>query len=375
MELSRTWAAAVALGLTLGCVSEGERTIGAPSPLPAGFQRGLSLGNRLDAPFEGAWGPPLREGDFKTIAERGFDHVRLPVRFGAHAMIQSPYRLEATFMNRVDWAMEAALAQGLSVVLDFQYYDELMSEPAEHRARFIAIWAQLAERYVARSERVAFELLSNPSAALGETYAELVGETVAVLRRRDPKRLLIVNGPDSARPEALADLVLPRDPHLVASAHVFGPDLFTLQGVTWLSPEYLTTGVLFPGPPSVPLVPVDAAQQDETSRSWFEAYNTLPSDENPSGPSAIERTTELLLAFRERTGYDVYVGELGTSVFGDTDSRTRYLELLRASLESRNLGWAVWDNNGNDLAVLGAAEGTWRDSTIDALIPAASGSP
>ena len=28
-----------------------------------------------------------------------------------------------------------------------------------------------------------------------------------------------------------------------------------------------------------------------------------------------------------------------------------------------------------DLAVLGAAEGTWRDSTIDALIPAAGGSP
>lgn len=287
MKHPKRWALVAALGLAPGCVSEGEPTRDEPSRLPVGFQRGISLGNRLDAPVEGAWGPPLRETDFTTIAERGFDHVRLPVRFGAHAMAEFPYRLEASFMERVDWAMDAALARGLAVVLDFQYYDELMSEPAAHRARFITLWDQLSERYAGRSERVAFELLSNPSAALGDAYAELVRTTVARIRLRDPKRLIIVDGPDSARPEALAELALPKDSHLVASAHVFGPELFTLQGVTWLSPEYLTTGVLFPGPPSVPLVPVEAAQRDETSRTWFEGYNGLPTDQNPCGPNVI----------------------------------------------------------------------------------------
>lgn len=336
---------------------------------PLRLQRGITLGNRLDAPYEGAWGPATRESDFATIAARGFDHVRLPVRFDAHAQAESPFTLSAGFMERVDWAIGQAIGQELSVVLDFHYYDELMTDPEAHRERFVALWEQLAERYQDLPEQVAFELLSDPRDALTSVYNQLVQETVQSIRATNPTRVIIVDAPDSARPQALAELELPEDPHLVASAHLFAPELFTLQGVTWLTPEYLTTGVIFPGPPATPLVPVPAAQSVEETRLWFEQYNSLPTEENPSGPGVIRDAVATLVAFRNRTGHDVYLGQFGASTNGDLDSRVRFLTLVRESLEADALGWAVWDNNGSDFAVLGRGEGTWLDATIDALVP------
>src|SRR5688572_26443830 len=118
-----------------------------PTPAPS-FKRGINLGNRLDAPNEGEWGPILEESDFPFIAARGFDHVRLPVRFSAHASAQHPYAIDTDFILRVDWAIEQALNAGLSVVLDLHHYEELFTNPAAQWARLIGVWEQLAGHYV-----------------------------------------------------------------------------------------------------------------------------------------------------------------------------------------------------------------------------------
>jgi hypothetical protein len=115
---------------------------------------------------------------------------------------------------------------------------------------------------------------------------------------------------------------------------------------------------------------VRAAPADDTVKIWFEQYNTLPTAENPAGPSATDATVAAITTFVRDQGHEVYVGELGASLHGDERSRFNFLSLLRERFEAENLGWAVWDNNGGDMAVLGGAEGTWRDSTINALIPA-----
>lgn len=116
-------------------------------------------------------------------------------------------------------------------------------------------------------------------------------------------------------------------------------------------------------------MPVAAALEDPATSAWFDDYNTLPEAENPSGPSALENAVEALLEFRTQTGNDVYVGEFGATTNAPEDSRFRFFEAMRSLLEAEDIGWAVWDNNGSDMAVLGSEEGTFYDSTIDALIP------
>jgi endoglucanase len=49
-------------------------------PEPAPFlQRGVNMGNMLEAPNEGEWGLYVEEEYFDLIKEAGFDFVRLPV--------------------------------------------------------------------------------------------------------------------------------------------------------------------------------------------------------------------------------------------------------------------------------------------------------
>ena len=342
----------------------------APGATRAAFSRGFNFGNRLDAPTEGDWGPELRASDFATVAARGFDHVRLPVRFSGHAPMTAPFSIDPALLRRVDWALNQASQNGLSVVLAFQYYDQLMQQPEAHWGRFLALWDQLALRYQTASSEVAFELLSEPNGALEAQYNELVAQAVAQIRSSNPERRIIVNSTGFARTPTLAELVLPEDPNIVASVHVYAPEPFTFQGAPWAGDQYGTTGVVFPGPPDTPLEPVSAALANDTVKLWFERYNTLPAAENPAGPSPIDATLTAITSFVREQGHEVYVGEIGASLNGDEQSRFNFLSLLRQRFEAENLGWAVWDNNGGDMAVLGSAAGTWRDSTIDALIPA-----
>ena len=358
------------LQASLACgTPKGEPESPARGTTPAPFSRGFNFGNRLDAPSEGDWGPPLRESDFATVAARGFDHVRLPVRFSGHAATTAPFTIDTALLERVDWALSQASRNGLSVVLAFQYYDALMRQPEAHWRRFLALWDQIALRYQTASSQVAFELLSEPNAALEAQYNELVAQAVTQIRRSNSERRIIVNSTGFARTPTLAALVLPEDRNVVASVHVYAPEPFTFQGAPWAGAQYGTTGVVFPGPPETPVEPVSAALANDTVKTWFEQYNTLPAAENPAGPSAVDATLTAITTFVREQRHEVYVGEMGATLYADEQSRFNFLSLLRERLEVEKLGWAVWDNNGGDMAVLGSADGTWRDSTINALIP------
>lgn len=87
----------------------------APDPYEqnAKIGRGINLGNALEAPAEGDWGMTLEEEYFVAIKEAGFNSVRIPIRWSTHASETPPYFIEPTFMSRVDWAIDRALANGL----------------------------------------------------------------------------------------------------------------------------------------------------------------------------------------------------------------------------------------------------------------------
>ena len=104
--------------------------------------KGINLGNRLDAPNEGDWGGVIQAEDFPFIAQRGFDHVRIPIRFSGHASAESPYTIDAAFFSRVDTVLDQAAAANLAVVVDMHHYDDLASDVAAHRDRFVALWTQ-----------------------------------------------------------------------------------------------------------------------------------------------------------------------------------------------------------------------------------------
>jgi endoglucanase len=325
-------------------------TIAISPPLP-GFARGINLGNGLDAPSEGAWGTTLSEKHFEMAAGVGFDHVRLPVRFSApeRADVKAPYAIQEAFFKRVDWAIDQALAKKLSVIVDLHHYEEIHKEPQAHKERFYALWKQIAARYASRPASVAFEILNEPNGALEpKLLNEITAEALRIIREKNPTRIVFANSYFWASAERLAELSLPSsDANVIAQFHMYQPILFTHQGAPWMTPEFHTRGVIFPGPPAVPIEPSPGAAGHAWVMSWFDNYNRLPPAENPGGPRTVFDHFDLAARYVQANSKRVYLGEFGAINFADEQSRENYTWLVRTEAERRGIGWAYWDDGGS----------------------------
>ena len=65
------------------------------------LKRGVNISCALEAPQEGKWGVVIQEEHFDVIRAAGFDSVRLPVRWNAHAGEEAPYAVDPAFLDRV----------------------------------------------------------------------------------------------------------------------------------------------------------------------------------------------------------------------------------------------------------------------------------
>jgi endoglucanase len=367
MLLARFAAFAGALALT-GCIPIPDVAKVGPPPI-AGLKRGINAGNALDAPSEGAWGPALDEAYFDYVAAAGFDHVRIPIRFSAHSLPTAPYTIDATFFARVDWAVDQAQRRGLTAIVDFHYFEELLADPDAQAPRFVGLWQQIAARYRGRPASVILELLNEPTKNMtADKWNVIFAQALAAVRAIDPTRTVIVDSVFWAAAKELPNLVLPAgDPHLIASFHTYQPILFTHQGMPWMTAEYQTPGVVFPGPPATPIVPVAAALKVDWVARWFERYNTLPAAQNPSGPATIQEEFEFARAFTARTGVPTYLGEFGVGSGASPTSRVTWTRMVRQEAERRGIGWCAWDDSGN-IKVFDRATKRWEVDIKDALL-------
>lgn len=210
---------------------------------------GINLGQALEAPREGDWGFSLEADYFAEIADTGFGHVRVPMNWAAYADTAAPYEIPDgndptvthpdydNIWERVDWVLDQADEHDLMVILNVHHYEELHIEPLAHQDRFEAIWQQIAERYAEAGDHVVFELLNEPSAEFTEDpdlWNDIFAGALAVVRESNPTRPVVVGPVAFNSVDALDDLVLPDDSHLITSIHFYEPFDFTHQGAPWI---------------------------------------------------------------------------------------------------------------------------------------------
>ncbi|WP_327292993.1 glycoside hydrolase family 5 protein [Streptomyces sp. NBC_01198] len=299
-----------------------------------GLGRGINIGNALDA-LDGGPELPLHERYFDEVAGAGFDTVRLPVRWSAHAAATAPYTIDPAFLARVDAGVHAALSRGLNVVVNVHHYDELCAAPAAHAPRFLALWGQIAAHYAGYEARLGFELLNEPHGALtASRWNPLLAQALAVVRASNPDRTVIVGPADRNDVAALPALAVPDDGHLLATVHYYAPLDFTHQGASWVAGADAWLG-----------------------RGWEDA-----GDEN-----AVRDDLAGAAAWGRQHGLPLFIGEFGAHERAGMDSRARWTTFVRSEAERLGMSWAYWEF-GTDFGAFDPERGSWREPLRRALL-------
>ncbi len=272
---------------------------------------GINLGNVFEAPALGAWNIDVDASYIEEIKAKGFSSIRIPARWSAHADGEAPYTIHPYFMDTVKWAINLALANDLTVVLNIHHYEEMMKKPEIHKARFLALWKQIANEFQHYPDNLYFELFNEPSGNFTpELWNEYLVEGLHVVREKNPDRMVIIGTAEWGGVGGLSKLVLPDDPNIILTIHYYEPFNFTHQGADWTG-QNLPTGVTWNGTATQ----INAITQDMTKIKQYSETHNVP----------------------------VYIGEFGAIEYADDDSRTRWIGQLQSMFEEYGFSGSYWE--------------------------------
>lgn len=308
--------------------------------------RGVNLGNMLEAPTEGSWGVTLKKADLALIAGKGFQNVRIPIRWDGSGVGTAkfdrvsraePYTVDPRFFARLDSALLWARENRLMVVFNDHHHDSLFQGYEKEKPRFLAMWKQIAERYKDLPvDSVAFEILNEPNTQVTvEAWNELLDTTLKVIRRSNPTRPVVVGTANWGGLSGLSGLKLPEgDKNIILTIHYYEPFAFTHQGADWVTP--------------IPAVGVP----------WEGTYYEK---------LAVRQAMDAIAEYAKARDLPVYIGEFGAYSTAEISSRARWTSYCARLFESYGFSWAYWEFKAG-FGIYTEGTKTWNDALVGALL-------
>lgn len=312
--------------------------------LLATFDLGWNLGNSLDVPEgETEWGNPTVDAAMlQTVADAGFDIVRIPVTWSLFTGPAPNYTLDAARLSRVEQVVGYALDAGLHAIINLHHdgADELdgvewltlndesggISDATNQlvEQRFSAVWTQIANHFKAFDQRLLFESMNEihdgydaPDPEYYPIINNLNQVFVDIVRAsggNNATRHLVVPGYNTNIEYTLAGFEAPQDPtpdHLVLSVHFYDPWPFAGEGS---SPAW---GNGAPG--------ADSWGQEDHVVNQFDALETT----------------------YVKNGLPMIIGEYGAvNATGSESYRRYYMEFVTQAACQRGIVPIYWDNGG-----------------------------
>jgi len=312
--------------------------------LLATLKLGWNLGNSFDAPeSETAWGNPAVTPELlRAVAKSGFDLVRIPVTWSLHTGPAPDYTIDPNWLTRVAQAVDYVRDAGMFAIINvhhdgadgFKQVEWLSLNDATGavtdannqavRARFVAVWGQIAKRFADYGEELLFESMNEIHDGYGppdpKYFAIINGlnqafvELVRASGRNNAQRHLVVPGYNTNIDHTIAGFQLPKDPtpgRLILSAHYYDPYLFALQA------QKHTWGKASPGN--------DGWGQEDFVVTQFDKLKTHYLDK----------------------GIPMILGEYGAcQQQGFEDYRRYYMEYVTKAAVDRGIVPVYWDNGG-----------------------------
>ena len=270
------------------------------------------------------------------IKDAGFNSVRIPIRWSAHALQDPPYTIDPAFFERVDWAIDQALSRNLVAVINVHHYEEMDTDPITQAPRLTALWRQIADRYRDRPQELFFELLNEPAGQLTDgRWQKIFPDLLQAIRNSNPTRVVIIGPAYWNSLDHLPQLLLPQnDRRLIATFHYYTPLQFTHQGASWV-----------------------ANSEDWRGTTW---------NKDQEG-NVLRDDFEKAAAWGRQNERPLYLGEFGTIDQAEMESRASWTRAVAREAEKFDFSWSYWEFCSN-FGAYDPVTKAWRRPLLGALL-------
>jgi endoglucanase len=281
----------------------------------------------------------MQDRHFRLIQQAGFNHVRINLHPFEFLGTAPGYEIHPSWLEKLDWAVEQALKNNLTLSLDLHEFTAMGADPFGLKPRFLAAWDQLSRHFKNSPPAVFFELLNEPNKALTPAlWNEFLKEPYEIVRQTNPERTLIIGPAFWNGIDHLADLLLPEaDRSIIVTVHYYHPMPFTHQGAHW------------------------SEHRDRVGVEWsgtVEDQNKIIGDLGGVQGWAEQHQRPILL------------GEFGAYDQADMASRVRYTSFMARQAEKLGWSWSYWQFD-SDFILYDIDNDAWVNPILNALIPAA----
>lgn len=320
---------------------------------------GWNLGNQMEAlrgttPVETGWGNPvIREELLKLVSEQGFKTVRIPVSYLTHIGEGPDYTVEAAWLDRIQEVVDYVIDNGMFAIINMHgdgYYTIdgawlLCAEPAdkqvEIKAKYEAVWRQIADRFKNYDEHLIFESMNeefdntynNPNEEYYNNindYNQIFTDTVRKTGSNNTKRWLLMPGWNTNIMYTIGDFgfKVPEDTlceadgkRIMISVHFYDPYNFTLN------------------------------EDENTFKTQWGKYGVENVEKTGNEAYVNAIFTKLSNKFVAE-GYPVVIGELGVQNKTEADPannefRRYWLEVVVSAAKRQGCVPVYWDNGWN----------------------------
>ncbi|MFA7491542.1 MAG: cellulase family glycosylhydrolase [Mariniphaga sp.] len=301
--------------------------------------RGINYGNMFESPSETNWGNPWKPEYAGMIADLGFNHVRIPIRWepAERSLSMAPYIVYESFLNRIKQVVDSALNNGLYAIINMHHHDVLYENPDAQRTRFLAQWEQISKFFKDYPDSLLFEILNEPHGNLtADKWNEFYPEALAIIRKTNPERIVLIGTPDYGGLGGLSNLQITDDPNIILTVHYYNPFQFTHQGASWVGGD---------------------------SDSWL---GTEWKDTEPER-NIMRQDFAPLEAVENQYNIPVHIGEFGAYSTADMKSRAKWTTFLTRSFEKLNWSWAYWEFSAG-FGIYNPSSKTYNQALVDALL-------
>ena len=350
MKSRMKWLVAAAVLVGIACGAQAQVAKGLAFERAEHLQRGVNLSSfyaqtrdlsqaRLDA--------YMSVGDMQALKAAGFDHVRLSIN--PALLIASPKTgtLRAEPMAQLDKTVGQLLDAGLNVLLDIHAEEDWkagLTRGDDGASNLYAFWGNFAAHYAKSDpERVFFEVLNEPSMDDLYRWEGIQDRAVAAIRRVAPRHTIIATAAAWGHQDGLLAMEPVRDENVIYTFHDYDPMWFTHQGATWSTSSWaFTHGIPYPSTPEN-ILPVLNQEPDERVRLELQRYG-----EDQWNAARVQVEIDAVAKWAAERNVPLYCGEFGAfKDHSDPKMRAAWTNDTRTALESRHVGWAMWDYDGN----------------------------